>query len=94
MEVMSETQGLTLSPVGSCILQIKVHSCLPMSLPIGTGYWEEASVGCVESTFLAVELGPAVPMGGSSFRVSAAALGPIWPWSEPKVAHLTLCLGF
>lgn len=30
----------------------------------------------------------------AGFRVSAAALGLIWPWSEPKLIHLTLCLSF
>lgn len=65
-----------------------------MGLPIGTGHWWEAGVGGVASTFSAVELGPALPMVAAGFRVSTAALGLIWPWNEPKLAHLTLCLSF
>lgn len=51
-------------------------------------------MGCVACTFPAVEPGPALPMGSSRFQSLRAALGLIWPWSELKLAHLTLCLSF
>lgn len=53
-------------------------------------------MGDVESSFPVVELGPALPCPWvtAGFRVSAAALGLIWPWREPKLSHLTLCLSF